>query len=95
MVGANAAVLVPADPPDRDNSGALAAFLSNDSLKDKTGGPGDIWIAATFTDPGGHSCRQYVQTITIGGRAHEAFGIVCKQPAGEWRVVAPVAQASR
>jgi hypothetical protein len=36
----------------------------------------------------GQYCREYVRTVTIDGRAVEAYGTACLQPDGSWRIVA-------
>jgi surface antigen len=35
----------------------------------------------------GEYCREYQQTITVGGRTERAYGTACKQPDGSWRIV--------
>lgn len=32
-------------------------------------------------------CREYTQTIVIGGQVQETYGTACRQPDGTWRVV--------
>ena len=32
-------------------------------------------------------CREYQQTITVGGRTEEAYGEACRQPDGTWKIV--------
>lgn len=32
----------------------------------------------------GQYCREYTQTVYIGGRAVEAYGTACQQPDGSW-----------
>src|SRR5689334_13384189 len=32
-------------------------------------------------------CREYRQTITVGGQPREARGTSCRQPDGTWRIV--------
>jgi hypothetical protein len=33
------------------------------------------------------TCREFQQTITVGGTAQEAYGTSCLQPDGSWKVV--------
>ncbi len=40
----------------------------------------------TYQQPGGMYCREYRQTITVGGREEDAFGTACRQPDGSWRI---------
>lgn len=35
----------------------------------------------------GETCREYQQTITVGGRTERAYGTACKQADGTWRIV--------
>ena len=35
----------------------------------------------------GQYCREYQQTVIIGGREEQAFGKACRQPDGQWKVV--------
>lgn len=32
-------------------------------------------------------CREYQQTVIIGGQAQDAYGKACRQPDGSWRIV--------
>lgn len=38
-------------------------------------------------DQTGEYCREFQQTVTIGGRPEDAYGIACRQPDGSWRIV--------
>jgi hypothetical protein len=35
----------------------------------------------------GEYCREFLQTVTIGGREEEAYGTACLKPDGAWEVV--------
>jgi len=35
----------------------------------------------------GAYCREYQQTIIVGGRSEQAFGRACQQPDGSWKIV--------
>lgn len=35
----------------------------------------------------GRYCREYQQTITVGGRREDAYGTACQQPDGSWEIV--------
>lgn len=35
----------------------------------------------------GRQCREFQQTVTIGGKTEQAYGIACLQPDGTWEVV--------
>ena|SRR5690349_6452009 len=32
-------------------------------------------------------CREYSQTVTVGGRTQQAYGQACQQPDGSWKIV--------
>jgi len=34
----------------------------------------------------GRYCREYVQTVNIGGKTQQAYGTACRQPDGTWEV---------
>ena len=35
----------------------------------------------------GSYCREFQQTVTIGGKAEQAYGTACRQPDGTWKVI--------
>lgn len=35
----------------------------------------------------GEYCREFQQTVTIGGRQESAYGVACRQPDGTWKIV--------
>lgn len=35
----------------------------------------------------GRYCREYQQTIVVGGREESAYGTACQQPNGDWEIV--------
>lgn len=35
----------------------------------------------------GDTCREYQQTVTVGGKTEQAWGKACRQPDGSWRIV--------
>ncbi len=40
-----------------------------------------------YTDSYGRQCREFQQTVTVGGVARPGFGTACLQPDGSWRIV--------
>jgi surface antigen len=36
---------------------------------------------------GGAYCREFQQTIVVGGRTEQAHGTACRQPDGSWKIV--------
>ncbi|WP_064429334.1 RT0821/Lpp0805 family surface protein [Rickettsia sp. Tenjiku01] len=41
----------------------------------------------TYRNSTGQYCREYTQTVVIGGKQHKAYGNACRQPDGQWQVV--------
>ncbi len=37
--------------------------------------------------PTGRYCREYQQTIVVGGQEESAYGTACRQPDGSWEIV--------
>jgi hypothetical protein len=73
------------DAPDP----ALLAFIdSGDALKSDNGW-GQIWLAASFRDGNGRTCRRFEQSIVIGSATRHASAIVCKTDTGAWHVTRP------
>lgn len=35
----------------------------------------------------GNYCREFYQTVSIGGKTEDAYGVACRQPDGTWRIV--------
>jgi len=53
----------------------------------QTGNSGTITPTREGADSAtGAYCREFQQTVTIGGRTQEAFGTACRQPDGTWKV---------
>jgi hypothetical protein len=40
------------------------------------------------TSTSGRYCREFQQTVTVGGQAEQAYGTACQQPDGAWEIVA-------
>jgi surface antigen len=41
----------------------------------------------TYQQSSGEYCREYQQTVTVGGKTQEAYGTACRQPDGTWKIV--------
>lgn len=48
---------------------------------------GTITPTSTYQNSGGQYCREFSQTVNIGGRSEEAYGTACRQPDGTWQIV--------
>jgi len=40
----------------------------------------------TYQRPSGQYCREYQQTIYVGGQQQQAYGTACRQPDGSWEI---------
>ena len=54
---------------------------------DEGGRSGSVTAVRDGQTPDGRQCREFQQTVTIGGRQEEAYGTACMQPDGTWQVV--------
>lgn len=52
-----------------------------------TGNYGTITPIRDGTTKSGGYCREYQQTITVGGQTQKAYGTACRGPDGQWRIV--------
>jgi surface antigen len=52
-----------------------------------SGNYGTVTPVRDGTSTSGAYCREFQQTVTVGGRYEEAYGVACRQPDGSWRVV--------
>jgi len=52
-----------------------------------SGNSGTVTPRKTFKTAQGTYCREFQQTITVGGRSEEAYGTACRQPDGTWKTV--------
>ena len=51
-----------------------------------SGNSGSITPTKTYQLATGQYCRQYNQTIVIGGEPQQAYGTACRQPDGTWQI---------
>jgi len=52
-----------------------------------TGHSGTFTPTRTYREREGRYCREYTQTVMIGGEEHTAYGTACRQPDGSWKIV--------
>ncbi len=52
-----------------------------------SGNYGTVTPTRDGTSTSGQYCREFQQTVVIGGRAEEAYGVACRQPDGTWKIV--------
>lgn len=53
----------------------------------QTGNAGTITPVRDGYDRRGTYCREFQQTITVGGQKQQAYGKACRQPDGSWKIV--------
>jgi surface antigen len=51
-----------------------------------SGNSGSITPTKTYQLASGQYCRQYQQTIVVGGEQQQAYGTACRQPDGTWQI---------
>jgi surface antigen len=52
-----------------------------------TGNYGTVTPTKQGTKPStGEYCREFQQTVVIGGRQEDAYGVACRQPDGSWEI---------
>jgi surface antigen len=52
-----------------------------------TGNYGTVTPVRDGTSSSGDYCREFQQTVTVGGSTEQAYGTACRQPDGSWRIV--------
>ena len=63
-------------------AGSTASWSNPDS-----GHSGTVTPQPSFTNQKQQYCREYQQTVTIGGDTETAYGTACRQPDGTWKIV--------
>jgi surface antigen len=66
---------------ENNHTGQPAAWKNPD-----TGNSGTITPTKTYQAASGQYCREYQQTILVGGEKHQAYGTACRQPDGSWKI---------
>jgi surface antigen len=61
-------------------SGQTVAWNNPDN-----GHSGTVTPVRTYQSAGSY-CREYQQTVTIGGKQEQSYGTACRQPDGTWKV---------
>lgn len=52
-----------------------------------SGNYGTVTPVRDGTSSAGQYCREFQQTVTIGGQTENAYGTACRQPDGSWQIV--------
>ncbi|MEQ9115604.1 MAG: RT0821/Lpp0805 family surface protein [Rickettsiales bacterium] len=66
---------------ENSKSGQTTEWNNPDS-----GHSGTITPVKTYEESGRY-CREYTQTVNIGGKTHEAYGTACRQDDGSWEII--------
>jgi len=53
----------------------------------QSGHSGSVTTVRDGTDQSGDYCREYQQTVVVGGQTQQAYGTACRQPDGSWKIV--------
>ncbi|MBO6559294.1 MAG: hypothetical protein JJ959_02100 [Nisaea sp.] len=51
-----------------------------------SGNSGTVTPTKTYQASSGQYCREYTQTVQVGGQTQEAYGTACRQPDGTWKI---------
>ena len=52
-----------------------------------SGNRGTITPTQTYQQNDGTYCREFQQTVTVGGQTQEAYGTACRMPDGSWQII--------
>jgi len=66
---------------EQNRAGQAAVWNNPDS-----GNSGSITPTRTYQLQSGEYCREYKQTVLIGGERNQASGTACRQADGSWRI---------
>jgi len=66
---------------EQNHTGQSTAWKNPDS-----GNSGSVTPTRTYQLANGQYCREYNQTVMIGGQQHQAYGTACRQPDGSWQI---------
>ncbi|MCY4549194.1 MAG: RT0821/Lpp0805 family surface protein [Defluviicoccus sp.] len=67
---------------ENNRTGSASSWRNPDS-----GNRGTIKPIRTYETARGDVCREFQQTITVGGKTETAVGRACRQADGTWRIV--------
>jgi len=67
---------------EHTRSGTVSSWQNPDS-----GNSGTVMPVRTFQQADGANCRDFEQTIVVGGETRQATGTACRQADGSWRIV--------
>ncbi len=53
----------------------------------QSGNYGSVTPQAPYQNPNGQYCREFTQTIVVGGQQQQGYGTACRQGDGSWQIV--------
>lgn len=75
---------------DRANQRALETSPSGTQVSWRnpdSGNAGTIVPQPAYQAPSGEYCREFQQTIQVGGETKQGYGTACRQPDGSWKIM--------
>jgi len=51
-----------------------------------TGNSGTVTPTRDGNSASGDYCREFQQTVTVGGKEEQAYGVACRRPDGSWEI---------
>lgn len=67
---------------ESSKTGQTSSWRNPDS-----GHSGTITPTKTYQTSSGQYCREFQQTVVIGGKTERAYGTACRQPDGSWQII--------
>ncbi|MEX2455277.1 MAG: RT0821/Lpp0805 family surface protein [Rhodospirillaceae bacterium] len=67
---------------ETSRSGTTSTWTNPD-----TGNSGTVTPTQTYQTASGEYCREYQQTVSVGGKTEQAYGTACRQPDGSWKII--------
>ena len=52
-----------------------------------SGNSGAISPQPAYQQADGNYCREFTQTVSVGGKTESAYGTACRQPDGTWKII--------
>jgi len=70
------------DALERSKTGTTSRWINPDS-----GNSGTITPTNTYKNTNGQYCREFNQTIIVGGKSQKGYGSACRQADGSWKII--------
>ena len=67
---------------ENNPSGTAEVWHNPDS-----GNSGSLTPRPAYQNDDGQYCREFTQTITVGGEQQEGYGTACRRPDGSWEIM--------